>query len=278
MLTTNQALQKLKARGKRKRGTYRVAPIRNRDWDSAIPAKKQKWGVFNDKDEILYRSASRWDSQKWRRDQKFISRNGTKWCVFTRSGKMLSSHDDQQEAKLALNIKGGVSDEKVTKSSRFVPIIKADEEERFILGIVYEPDELDAHGEWATAPTIRKAAHLFLSEFGDINLMHVLPLEKRQVSIVESFIAPIDFNVNGQLIKKGSWVLAATVHDNELWDMIKKGEIKGWSLEGIAQQGPEEEMPVAAMKNMFSKLMADQIPALVKQVLKEERSDDSTKA
>ncbi len=134
-----------------------------------------------------------------------------------------------------------VTKHKDGSQSRFIPIIKVDDMEHIIYGIVYEPDVEDAHGEFARKTTIRKAAHDFLSEFGEVNLMHTVPLGKRQVSVIESFIAPVSFEVNGDFIQKGSWVLAAKVHDEDIWELIVSGELTGWSLEGHAEYGEEVE-------------------------------------
>ncbi|MGQ7174092.1 XkdF-like putative serine protease domain-containing protein, partial [Escherichia sp. R-CC3] len=42
-------------------------------------------------------------------------------------------------------------------------MIKSDDEEkRLVYGIVYEPDTLDAHGDFTDAETIEKAAHEFM--------------------------------------------------------------------------------------------------------------------
>lgn len=117
---------------------------------------------------------------------------------------------------------------------RTFPIFKA-EEERRIAGVVYAPEEVDAHGDFARSETILKAAELFMMEFGSINLMHSVPVEKRDVSITQSFVAPVDFEQGGQKIKRGSWVLVAKVHNDEIWNSIKSGELTGWSLEGFAE-------------------------------------------
>jgi hypothetical protein len=122
---------------------------------------------------------------------------------------------------------------------RLISIIKAEnEEQRLCYGVVYEPMVEDAHGDYATEYEIQKAAHGFL-DFKSMNFMHEVGLNDSQARVVESYIAPIDMNLNGQSIKKGSWVMVAKVEDDNLWKQIKSGDITGFSMEGIARAGDE---------------------------------------
>jgi cation transport regulator ChaB len=100
-----------------------------------------------------------------------------------------------------------------------------------IYGVVYVPDEVDTHGDFTSAAEIECAAHNFLPE-AVMNLNHADDIQ--DVQVVESFIAPLDYTVEGQLIKKGSWVLVTKVLNKELLEAIEKGEINAYSLEGVA--------------------------------------------
>jgi hypothetical protein len=46
--------------------------------------------------------------------------------------------------------------------------------------------------------------------------------------------------VGGRSVKKGTWIMAARVTDDELWSAIKSGIYTGWSLEGFADYGEQE--------------------------------------
>ena len=70
---------------------------------------------------------------------------------------------------------------------------------------LYSPDE------------IRQAAHRFMEEFGGIGLMHRLAVND-QVKVLESYVAPVDFEVAGVPVKKGTWLLGVRVLSDELWD------------------------------------------------------------
>lgn len=121
---------------------------------------------------------------------------------------------------------------RVEPSKRF--IVKSDDE-RFVIGVVYEPNTPDAHGDWISPEPLRKAAHEFMGEFQSLNVMHEAPLGKQSYRLAESYIAKTDEYIGQQRIKAGSWVLAAYILDDELWGAIKSGSLVGWSLEGYAQ-------------------------------------------
>jgi hypothetical protein len=112
---------------------------------------------------------------------------------------------------------------------KFLPF--GDAPQNLFYGVVYAPDEIDTQGDFASADTIEKAAHDFLPN-AVMNLHHSKDLQ--DVQVVESFIAPADYEINGQVVTKGSWILVSRVLNEELKDAILKGEISGYSLEGGA--------------------------------------------
>ncbi|MEC0714507.1 XkdF-like putative serine protease domain-containing protein, partial [Bacillus haynesii] len=113
--------------------------------------------------------------------------------------------------------------------------------------IVYEPDTPDAHGDFMTAPEIEKAAHGFLKDAREIDKQH--DFQGGVGEVVESYVAPADFEVNGETIKKGSWVLVTKASD-EIWEQIKKGEITGYSMAGTAETiEKQKEKPFSPSAN-----------------------------
>ncbi len=107
-------------------------------------------------------------------------------------------------------------------------------EERLVHGIVYEPDVVDSQGDYASAEEICKACHNFMIEKGELGVMHKESAGPR-ATIVENYIAPAEFMLGSQRIKKGTWMMAVKVHDDELWGAVKKGEITGFSMGGRAE-------------------------------------------
>ncbi|WP_016886617.1 MULTISPECIES: XkdF-like putative serine protease domain-containing protein [Bacillus] len=141
-------------------------------------------------------------------------------------------------------------------------LTKAEDEKKLVYGIVYEPDTPDAHGDFMTAVEIEKAAHGFLKDAREIDNQH--DFQGGVGEVVESYVAPADFEVNGETIKKGSWVLVTKASD-EVWEQIKKGDITGYSMAGTAEtiekqkekpfshSANEEKGLFNLLKNFFTK-------------------------
>lgn len=127
-------------------------------------------------------------------------------------------------------------------------VTKADDEQKLVYGVVYEPDVVDAHGDYMTAAEIEKAAHTFISEYRNIDKQH--DFETVAGEVVESYIAPQDFTVGDQTITKGTWVLVTKASD-ELWESIQKGEFTGYSMAGTAEVIEKDDKE---MKKFFSML------------------------
>lgn len=132
-----------------------------------------------------------------------------------------------------------------------VKVIKSDDEEkRLVYGIVYEPDVIDAHGDFTDSETIEKAAHEFMLKYRQIDKNHDFVAGVGEV--VESYIAPADMELNGEPVKKGTWILT-TKADEETWEAVKKGEFQGYSLAGVAEtEVIEEEVTKTEEKQMKS--------------------------
>jgi hypothetical protein len=121
-----------------------------------------------------------------------------------------------------------------TTFEKNVPILKVDEEKRIVTGIVYEPDILDAHGEFMTTDEIEKSAHQFLKDFRNIDKQHDFVASETEV--VESWITKEDGSLGDQEVKKGTWLLSVHVPDDDTWGEIKKGELTGFSMGGVGER------------------------------------------
>lgn len=110
-------------------------------------------------------------------------------------------------------------------------IVKTDTEKHYVTGIVYEPMVEDTDGNYMTEEEITKAAHWFMKNAGDADIQHCF--EKAEgVEVVESYVAKCDMEIEGQPIKKGTWLMTMEVTDADVWDSIEKGEITGFSMGG----------------------------------------------
>lgn len=147
----------------------------------------------------------------------------------------------------------------VAKVDLTFPLYK-DAEQQVVYGVVYEPFDgtnSDTQGDYATAEEIEKACDTFNDEYNRAGLMHSKILNKNQAKILQSYIAPADFSVAGQTIKKGSWVIKTKVEDRDLWDMIKKGELTGYSMGGTGKSS--DFMKSDSYKNITKKCLYDMV-------------------
>lgn len=149
---------------------------------------------------------------------------------------LAKSEDIPKTPDLELNVKVAMS---------------ADEEKQLLYGIVYEPDEIDAHGDMMSAEEIEKTAHEFIEYYRNIDTEHNLMAGAG--SVVESYIAPDDMTVNGSVVKKGSWILVTKATD-EIWEEYKSGDVTGYSMYGIARKTISKEPEVGWLQKKLESL------------------------
>lgn len=139
----------------------------------------------------------------------------------------------------------------VKAMSGSVPVVKADEQ-RFTLGPVYVPGIEDAHGEFTDDDTLQKALWDWMRS-GDrtIYLQHS---EKAAGEMVEMLTWPMPIEtalaVPGEGVTKYSFPantpFMGVVWESWAWDMVKAGELRGYSIGGKAQR-MEADLPEYAL-------------------------------
>lgn len=118
-------------------------------------------------------------------------------------------------------------------------IVKADADNHYVTGIVYEPMEEDSHGNFMTEEEITKAAYWFAKNGDKVDLQHSFePLDG--ATVVENWIAKADFEIEGEAIQKGTWLMTVEVADESVWEGIEKGEITGFSMGGLGNYSEED--------------------------------------
>lgn len=121
----------------------------------------------------------------------------------------------------------------LNKKLRLLPV-KKDAVEHIVYGIVSEPETEDSQGDIISEAEIRKAAYRFMEEAQIFKVNH--DGNEVKTSILENFLAPDDFVINGLPVKKGSWILAVRVLNKAVWEDITKGALTGYSIAGYAQR------------------------------------------
>lgn len=118
-------------------------------------------------------------------------------------------------------------------------ILKTDAENHYVTGIVYEPMAEDSQGNYMTEEEITKAAYYFAKNGDKVDLQHSFePLEG--AAVVENWIAKADFKIDGETVRKGTWLMTVEVTDAGVWESIEKGDITGFSMGGIGNYSEED--------------------------------------
>lgn len=139
-------------------------------------------------------------------------------------------------------------------------LAKTDDERMIAYGVVYAPDQEDAHGDTADAKTIRRAAYEFMRE-----------ARLKNIDTEHSFTTEMAYVAESWLVRKndalfpdepeGAWAVGIQIGDPDLWAQLKSGDLTGISLAGIAQMEPSEPRTSYTEK--------DEIPGWFKSLFKQ---------
>ena len=145
-----------------------------------------------------------------------------------------------------------------------------DEEERIITGALMLADtpiyRNDGNGEYYVVfgkDTIKKIAQKYFKKGyqNNVNLMHDSGQVMDGVTMFESWIVDEKRGVKPMKgfedVKEGSWFGSFKVENEEVWNMIKDGKVKGFSVEGIFNYSK----PISKEEKMM-----DEIIGILKQV------------
>jgi len=153
-----------------------------------------------------------------------------------------------------------------------VELKEIDGEKRILMGAALIPNKqiYRKNGDkefyiYFSEETVRKASELFLMRANQNNA--TLEHEKKMLdgmSIVESWIiedekqdksAKYGFN-----LPKGTWMISMKVNNDEIWNKVKAGEVKGFSIEGyfvdkyeMSLQETEEQEMIEKLKDLINK-------------------------
>lgn len=112
-------------------------------------------------------------------------------------------------------------------------VVKAvNEELKQATFVVMIPDVVDLQGDVTSEEEVRKACHNFNKFSRQPNLFHVASTETFEFA--ESYISPVDFELDGVAVSKGTWLATIQVTNDALWSDIKSGEVSGLSIGAVA--------------------------------------------
>jgi len=118
-------------------------------------------------------------------------------------------------------------------------VVKTDPEHHYVTGIVYEPLTEDSQGNFMTEEEITKAAYWFAKNGDKVDLQHSFePMPG--AAVVENWVAKADFEIDGQKIPKGTWLMTVEVTDDDVWARIEENKITGFSMGGMGNYSEED--------------------------------------
>ena len=128
---------------------------------------------------------------------------------------------------------------------RFLSLAKVDEEKRTLVGVALIPEKQiprfdETEGEYLvffSKQTIEKAQELFMNSLKNNKATVEHEEDVQGVSVIETWIKEDDNDKSNLYgfsdLPIGSWLVKMKVYNDEIWKQVKKGELKGFSIEGF---------------------------------------------
>ena len=128
----------------------------------------------------------------------------------------------------------------------FLSLAKLDEEQKTLVGAVLIPEkEIPRYDQenneefvvFFTKETIKKAQELFMSNLRNNNATYEHKVPVKGVSVVESWIKEDKKNDKStsygfKNLPVGTWFVKMKIDNTEIWESVKQGKVKGFSIEG----------------------------------------------
>jgi hypothetical protein len=151
-----------------------------------------------------------------------------------------------------------------------VELKEVDAEKRILMGAalvpnkqIYRRNKEKEYYIYFSEDTVRKASELFLMRSNQNNATY--EHERKMLdgmSVVESWIIEDEKTDKSRLYKfnlpKGTWMISMKVNNDDVWQKVKDGEVKGFSIEGhfvdkyeMSLQQNEEDEIIAFLKEIL---------------------------
>jgi len=159
-------------------------------------------------------------------------------------------------------------------------LAEVDKEKRILMGAALIPNKpiYRKNGEqeyyiYFSQATVRKASELFFIKGNQNNSTLEHQLELKGLTAVESWIVESEqdksrmYDLN---VPIGTWMVSMKVNNDDVWNKVKAGEVKGFSIEGYFAD--KLQRPNEPVKDQMSEQeeMANELVKELKHILKEE--------
>ena len=184
---------------------------------------------------------------------------------------ILNEEDDNAGIDaVSLVEKPAIESDWVALKKHEVQLKTVDEEKRLLMGAALIPNKQiyrrnektnEEYYIFFSKDTVRKASQLFLKESNQNNATIEHTKKISGMSVVESWIKESDqdkSNLYGFDAEPGTWFITMKVDNEEIWNKVKDGEIKGFSIEGYFAE------KVEASKELTNEEILEEIKSLFK--------------
>tara|TARA_R100001443_G_scaffold104621_2_gene113317 strand:- start:1795 stop:2793 length:999 start_codon:yes stop_codon:yes gene_type:complete len=132
-------------------------------------------------------------------------------------------------------------------NDNFLTLAKLDEEKKTLVGAVlipnkeiprYDKELNEEYVVFFTEDTIKQAQELFMSSLRNNNATYEHKVAVEGISVVESWIKEDKKNDKStsygfKNLPVGTWFVKMKVNNQEIWDSVKEGKVRGFSIEGF---------------------------------------------
>jgi len=124
-----------------------------------------------------------------------------------------------------------------------IALKEVNEEKRLLMGAalipnkqIYRHNGKDEYYIFFSEKTVRKASELFLMRGNQNNATYEHKQELNGMSVVESWIIEDEKTDKSRLygfdLPVGTWMISMKVNNEDVWNDVKEGKVKGFSIEG----------------------------------------------
>ena len=164
----------------------------------------------------------------------------------------------------------------VALSQQEIKLKVANEDRRVVVGIALIPEKRiyrklkdKEFNIYFSKETIAKAQELYMRNLNANNVTSEHEKPVKNATVIESWIVESEANDKSNLYKLnaplGSWVIMMKINNSQEWELIKKGEYNGFSIEGMFQGFENLE---ASTQLSEDELMVERIKDIIKNTTK----------
>jgi hypothetical protein len=157
------------------------------------------------------------------------------------------------------------------KEHKEVKLAEVDKEKRILMGAALIPNKKiyrnsgeEEYYIFFSEDTVRKASELFLMKGNQNNSTLEHNVELEGMSVVESWIIEDEKKDKSRKydfdLPVGTWMVSVKVNNDDVWNQVKAGEVKGFSIEGYfadKMDGPKESLPEQMCSECLDELNAE---------------------